>query len=162
MIISAIMIRFTYQFPTSPVSEENGCTLPIRSKPALQNAEILWKMENQIPFESPNLGQKWNASKNAPKNSMKKRTYYNKARHFYNSADLWSRDRVLHQWSGYQTNLSLCERHNWNAKRHKSDSANLNQTENDTLTEKRPVSVCINLYQTSHTRCRCGCEKTGK
>lgn len=70
MIISAIMIRFTYQFPTSPVSEENGCTLPIKSNPALQNAEMLWKMENQIPFESPNLGQKWNASKKAPKNSI--------------------------------------------------------------------------------------------
>ena len=39
---------------------------------------------------------------------------------------------------------------------------NLQQTENDTLTEERPMGVCINLDQTGHARCRRGCEKTGK
>lgn len=69
-MISAMMIKFRYQLPTSPVKEEKGCTLPIKSNPALQKAEILWKTENQIPFGSPNFGQKWKASKTAPINSI--------------------------------------------------------------------------------------------
>ena len=56
--ISDMMIRFTYQFPTCAVSDENGSAVPIRSNPALQNAEILWNIENQIPFPSPYFGQK--------------------------------------------------------------------------------------------------------
>ena len=42
----------------------------MRSNPALQNAEMLWKMENQIPFATPYCGIKRNESRNAPVSSM--------------------------------------------------------------------------------------------
>ena len=45
IIISAIMIRFRYQLSPINVREENGSSPPIRSNPALQNAEIEWNME---------------------------------------------------------------------------------------------------------------------
>ena len=46
--------------------------MPIRSKPALQNADMLWKTENQMPVPAPNSGIKRIINKSAPASSTEK------------------------------------------------------------------------------------------
>ena len=58
MVRSAIRVQFTSMLPLSLVKEEKGCTLPIRSKPALQNAETETKIPLQTPPAQPYAGIK--------------------------------------------------------------------------------------------------------
>ena len=71
-MIKSIIIIFRYQLSWKETSELYGSKLPIKSNPALQNAEILWKIENHKPLTNPNFGQKINERKKAPNASIKK------------------------------------------------------------------------------------------
>ena len=63
-MIKSIIIIFRYQLSWKETSELYGSKLPIKSNPALQNAEILWKIENHKPLSNPKfLGQKINERK---------------------------------------------------------------------------------------------------
>ena len=53
--ISNMIVTLIIIFPEKAVNDENLFSIPIKSNPALQNAEIEWKIEYQIPFAIPNL-----------------------------------------------------------------------------------------------------------
>ena len=69
--ISVITVRLISGSPAKRSSEENDpLTGPIRSKPALQNADIAWNTLYQSPFAQPSIGTNRNASAAAPSPSM--------------------------------------------------------------------------------------------
>lgn len=55
MMISSIIVILTNGSATYFVNDEYSSFMPIKSKPALQNADIEWNTEKYMPLNMPNL-----------------------------------------------------------------------------------------------------------
>ena len=71
-IIRAIMVMLITGLPAKAVREEYFCVPPIRSKPALQKAEMEWNTANQMPLGKPKLLIKTGIITKAPMVSVPK------------------------------------------------------------------------------------------
>ena len=67
--INSIITIFTTALPEKNVREENCSRTPIRSNPALQNADTEWKSEYHIPRAGPNSDQNTGSIRTAPVSS---------------------------------------------------------------------------------------------
>ena len=69
--MSTISVMFTSGSSAQPTSDRNGSSgVPIRSKPALQNAETAWNTPIAMPFPNPYSGTNRQDSSTAPAPSM--------------------------------------------------------------------------------------------
>ena len=67
--MSSIIVMLMTGFPTKPVSELYGFLTPMRSNPALQNAETEWKMLYQSPRPIPKILANTGSITTAPRSS---------------------------------------------------------------------------------------------
>ena len=71
-MISSMIVTLTVTLAAHEVREENCSSTPIRSNPALQNAETEWNTAYPAPRGRPNLPTKKGSRQRAPTVSMQK------------------------------------------------------------------------------------------
>lgn len=72
MMISSIIVILTNGSSAYFVNDEYSSFMPIKSKPALQNADIEWNTEKYMPLNMPKSGMKRIAKSTAPMPSIRK------------------------------------------------------------------------------------------
>jgi len=72
MMISSIIVILTNGSAAYFVNDEYSSFMPIKSKPALQNADIEWNTEKYMPLNMPKSGMKRIAKSTAPMPSIRK------------------------------------------------------------------------------------------
>ena len=72
IMISSMIVIFTNGSAAYFVNDEYSSFMPIRSKPALQNADIEWNTEKYMPLNMPKSGMKRIAKSTAPMPSIRK------------------------------------------------------------------------------------------